>query len=114
MAHADRMSRAEREAYWRGVVAAGGASGCSVARHCREEGIPAAKYYWWRRELKRRDAPGSLPVLFAEVRPVPRVGAGAPPPIEIALAGERVVRVPLGFDAGTLAQVVRVLEGLEC
>lgn len=112
MADTNGMSRAEREVYWRERIAACAASGMSAARYCRESGIPVAKYRWWKGELKRRNALTVLPTLFAEVRPVPWRGAVAPPSIEIALAGDRMVRVPAGFDETTLARVVRVLEGL--
>jgi hypothetical protein len=106
------MNRAEREAYWREQIAACAASGMSAVRYCREAGMPIAKYRWWKGELKRRNALRVLPTLFAEVRPVPWCGALAPPSIEIALGGERTVRVPAGFDETTLVRVVRVLEGL--
>jgi hypothetical protein len=116
MADTDGMNRAEREAYWRERIAACAASGLTAVRYCRETGIPLARYRWWKGELKRRGAPAQLPLsfpaLFAEVRSVPRCGAVPPPSIEIALGGERMVRVPAGFDATTLARVVRVLEGL--
>jgi hypothetical protein len=112
MADTDGMSRAEREAYWRERMAACAASGMSAVRYCREAGIPLANYRWWKGELKRRNALAVLPALFAEVRPVLRHGAVSAPSIEIALAGERMVRVPVGFDGTTLARVVRVLEGL--
>lgn len=112
MADADGMNRAEREAYWRERISACAASGMSAVRYCRESGIPLAKYRWWKGELRRRNALAVLPPLFAEVRPVPWCGALSPPSIEIALGGERMVRVPSGFDETTLVRVVRVLEGL--
>ena len=112
MADTDGMNRAEREAHWREQVSACAASGMSAVRYCREAGIPVAKYRWWKGELKRRNALTVLPTLFAEVLPVPWCSAVAPPSIEIALGGERMVRVPAGFDETTLARVVRVLEGL--
>ena len=112
MAFTDGMSGAEREAYWRERIAACAASGMSAVRYCREAGIPLANYRWWKGELKRRSALAVLPALFAEVRPVSRHCLAVTPSIEVALAGDRAVRVPEGFDATTLARVVRVLEGL--
>ena len=112
MADTDGMNQAERESYWREQIAACAASGMSAVRYCREAGMPVVKYRWWKRELKRRNALAVLPALFAEVRPVPRCGAVPPPSIEVALACDRLVRVPAGFDETTLARVVRVLEGL--
>ena len=112
MADTDGMNQAERESYWREQIAACAASGMSAVRYCREAGMPVVKYRWWKRELKRRNALAVLPALFAEVRPVPRCGAVPPPSIEVALACDRMVRVPAGFDETTLVRVVRVLEGL--
>ena len=112
MADTDGMNGAEREVCWRERISACAASGMSAVRYCRESGIPIAKYRWWKGELRRRNALAVLPALFAEVRPVPWCGAVAPPSIEIALGGERMVRVPAGFDETTLVRVVRVLEGL--
>lgn len=101
-----------REDYWLEQIAACELSGLSIARYCREQGISAAQYYWWKSELKRRAARRPVP-LFAEVRPA-RVEAVVPSAIEVSLSGERVVRVHPGFDAATLAGVVRLLEGLGC
>ena len=112
MADTDGMNRVERETCWRERIATCAASGMTAARYCEEMGIPVSKYYRWKCALSRRDAAASLPALFAEVRPVPRCGSSPPPSIEIALAGDRMVRVPAGFDETTLARVVRVLEGL--
>ena len=112
MAHADGMNGTEREAYWREQIAACCASGMPAVRWCREAGIAVAKYYWWRGELRRRDAAAGVPALFAEIRAVPHGGAWSPPPVEIGLTAGRVVRVHAGFDGDTLARVVRVLEGL--
>ena len=112
MADTDGMNRAEREAHWREQMSACAASGMSAVRYCREAGIPVAKYRWWKGELKRRNALAVLPTLFAEVRPVLRCGAVPSPSIEVVLGGDRMVRVPAGFDEITLARVVRVLEDL--
>ncbi|NLF56586.1 MAG: IS66 family insertion sequence element accessory protein TnpB [Candidatus Hydrogenedens sp.] len=112
MADTGGMNRAEREACWRERIGACAASGLGVARYCREAGISVAGYYRWRRELGRRDAVAALPSLFAELRPVPAPCAADGAPIEISLAGGRMLRVAAGFDGETLARVVRVLEGL--
>ena len=113
MAKSDGMNRADRESFWRGRIAACAASGLSAVRYCRESGISLSGYRWWQRELRRRDGMKNVPALFTELRPVPYVAA-VPPPIEIVLPGDRVVRVCAGFDESTLARVVRMLEGLGC
>jgi hypothetical protein len=113
MANVVGIVRERREAYWRKQIEVCESSGLSIARYCREQGISAAQYHWWKSELKRRAATRSV-ALFTEVRPVPRVEAVVTSTIEVALSGERVVRVRPGFDAATLAGVVQVLEGLGC
>jgi hypothetical protein len=64
-------------------------------------------FYWWRRELPRRDQakPAFLPVhVLAEE-------AGSPArAIEVVLANGRCLRVGLGFDPQTLVQLVALLE----
>ena len=107
-----------RAAYWREQIALCEASGRSIAGYCREAGLSASTYYWWKGELKRRDGvvrcgPVGVASLFAEVA-VAQPASAPELPLEVVLAGERVIRVPRGFDAGTLAEVVRVLEGLSC
>jgi hypothetical protein len=111
MADTDGMNRAERESYWRERIAACAASGMSAVRYCRGADIAVGRFHRWKGELRRRNAAAVLPALFAEVRSVPRSGMVPPPCVEVALAGDRTVRVPAGFDAATLARVVRVLEG---
>lgn len=112
MANAVGSARERREAYWRKQIEVCESSGLSIARYCREHGVSLAQYHWWKGELKRRAATRSV-ALFAEVRPA-RVEAVVTSAIEVALLGERVVRVHPGFDAATLAGVVQVLEGLGC
>ena len=114
MARLSSEDRTEREAYWRGQIAACEASGESIVRYCRGAGIALSKYHWWKGELKRRDGSCSVMPVFAEVRvhaPL-RIGSGSGSGIEVALAGGRVVRVERGFDAATLAEVVAVLEAV--
>ena len=60
-------------------------------------------------EVKARWAPGSILVGVLRARGAGESGA---PAIEIAVSGDRVVRVRPGFDAGTLAGVVRADMGV--
>src|SRR5262245_27188100 len=96
-----------REGYWRLVVARWKQSGRSVGAFCRAEGLNQATFYWWRRELKRRDQPkpALLPVRVLATEAV-AVGAG----VEVVLANGRCLRVTAGFDPHTLVQVVALLE----
>lgn len=98
-----------REAYWRKHVQARERSGRSVREYCRARGVSESGFYFWKRELKRRDeraaSSGNAPV-FAEVR----VAAAQEALIEIAFAGTRRIQVHPGFDEETLARVLAVLE----
>ena len=99
--------RPSRKPYWRQVIARWKRSGLSVRAFCGAEGLNPMTFYWWRRELGRRDQPqpSFLPVhVLAETTEPSPVG------IEVVLANGRSVRVGAGFDPGTLVQVVELLE----
>jgi transposase len=106
MAKAVQM-RKSREPYWRQVVARWKRSGLSVRTFCRAEGLKPVTFYWWRRELNRRDQsqPAFLPVC---ILPEPAEPAGGG--IEVVLANGRSLRVGAGFDPQTLVRVVELLE----
>jgi len=92
-------------------------SGDTVAAFARAHGLDAQRVHWWQQRLEQLDA--REPILrFAPVRLVPadshvelpeQAQRGASP-IEVVLAGARVVRVGRGFDADTLRRVVEALE----
>jgi Transposase len=44
----------EREQYWRKVIRDQAASGLSIAAFCREQDVPEASFFAWRRKLSRR------------------------------------------------------------
>ena len=96
-----------REPYWRLVLDRWNRSGLSGRAFCLAEGVSVPSFYWWRRELQRRDQPKSafLPVhVLADKAESP---AGS---IEVVLANGRCLRVGAGFDPRTLVQVVELLE----
>jgi transposase len=99
--------RPSREPYWRHVIARWKRSDLSVRAFCGAEGLNPMTFYWWRRELGRRDQPQPsfvpVHVLAEKIEPSP-VG------IEVVLANGRSVRVSAGFDPGTLVRVVELLE----
>ena len=101
-----------RESYWRLLISRWKRSGLSVRAFCRAEGVNEPKFYWWRRELLRRDQPqpASKPAFLAV-----RVVDDKPEPpalgVEVVLANGRSVRVTAGFDPQTLLRVVELLEG---
>ena len=129
----------EREAHWRQVLAAWSGSGQSKVAFCRERGLSPSAFHWWKGELARRDAaqmkhsprggagqhPGEgqassfVPLRLVASPGHSLVGPASGPAsecagLEVVLANGRRVRVGSGFDAGLLARVVSVLEGLAC
>jgi transposase len=118
-----------RERFWRRTIRRQEKSGLGVRDFCRGEGLKDWTFRWWRQELARRDrqsasapqsqqvgnpieaAPSFLPVRVIDLESVmPR----PPALIEIVLPSGPTVRVPAGFDPGTLGAVLSVLEGRPC
>ncbi len=57
-----RLKRSvQKEAFWRLVVDEHVASGLSVRAFCQSKVVSEASFYFWRRELARRDREASLP-----------------------------------------------------
>ena len=106
----------KKAAGWRKHINAQAGSGLSIAVYCRRHGLREYGFYWWRRELARRDVqpPAFVPVTVAHQPPV-HCEEGQ---IEILLPGDRRVRVMGLVDKGMLADVLAVLavweEGMAC
>src|SRR3954466_10396588 len=93
-----------REPYWRRVLARWKRSGLSVRAFCRAEGVNEPKFYWWRRELLRRDQPQPRPdsqPAFLAVHVVDDKPESPALGVEVVLANGRSVRVTAGFDTQT-------------
>jgi hypothetical protein len=95
-------AREQRREEWRQIIAEQQAGGQSTAAYCRERGIPAWKFSYWRKALAPAEADGA-PRGFVELRPARRASGVS---VE---AGRWLVRVEPGFDAATL---LRALEAL--
>ena len=121
----------EREQAWRQLFAEHAQCRLSVARFCRERGIASSGFYFWRNEIARRDAErNTTPSFnetsiaksamdFAEVEVTkPKLSTDSiqqnATPILIHLAHDCRVEVPVGFDAPTLREIIRVLRGESC
>jgi hypothetical protein len=87
------------------------ASGLKVREFCEREGVTPTTFAHWRKEIAARDARRTTTTdpLFVPVRV-----AAVLAPLEVALPGGRVVRVPPAFDPAHLQAVVTALEGLSC
>ena len=93
-----------KERQWRSWIAQWQRSGLSVAAFCARHDLPTASFYAWRRTLQDRDdaAAAFVPVRLVADEVPARV-------LEVVLADGRVVRVPPGFDATTLRQLLALL-----
>lgn len=120
-----------RERFWRRTIRQQEHSGLAIPDFCRREGLKDWTFRWWRLELTRRDrqtaeatqrsaareSTESGPVArFLPVRVIDQesISPQSPPPIEIVLPTGSTVRVPAGFDARTLGDVLTLLEGRRC
>lgn len=132
-----RRGDPQRQSYWEDVVRRWKESDRSVRDHCRAEGLRESAFYFWRRKLERpgrpsgtvgqspakasrrlsesrRGTPSFLPVrVTAPVSESPGP-AEAARGVEIVLRQGGMVRVPVGFDRQTLADVLAVLEVRSC
>lgn len=109
-----RTNRQWTEAYAREVLARGDRRGLSTAALARELGVSAQRIYWWRKRLA--EAKTSERNSFVEVtvaRPQPEQPQPGQPFAVQTQNGRRVVVWP-GFDAGELARLLAVVEGLAC
>lgn len=100
----------DKEQHWRRWIALWQQSGLSVAAFCARHGLAPASFYAWRTTLQQRAAE-HVPLV-----PVQLVADAAPPrPLEVVLPDGSVVRVPPGFDAASLRQLLALLrEGPPC
>lgn len=98
---------AKRE-HWRAMCERQAEGGISIARFCREEGIPAWKFHYWKRRFAE-SAPSSGGPVFRELRIDESAAAEAP--IEVAFPGGAVVRLRAGFDEEALRRAAHVLGG---
>ena len=107
----------KKESKWRRHVQAQAASGQSVRSYCIGRGLQEHGFYWWRRELTRRDAAKSSASSSAPPAFVPVMVSGLPARtsgrIEIVLQDGRRVRVTGPVDRQMLGDVLAVLEERE-
>jgi hypothetical protein len=108
----------QKEAAWRRRLRQQAKSGQSIRAWCGEHRVTETAFYWWRRELARRDAEGGaaafVPVCVAEepARDGDRGGGdqrGGDALIEIVLTDGRRVRVAGRVDQEMLTAVLEAL-----
>jgi hypothetical protein len=101
----------QKERQWRRWIGEWQASGLSVRTFCQRRGLTVSSFYAWRRVLQRRDAERAT---FVPVQVVADAVPTQTSALEVVLTDGRMVRVPRGFDAATLRQLLAVLEGQPC
>lgn len=97
----------KKESLWRRMVQEQPGSGMSVRAWCRKHRVKEVTFYWWRKELARRNA--ERPVSFVPVRVGEDDREDEGGGIEIVLAGGQCVRVSGRMDRRALADVLAVL-----
>jgi hypothetical protein len=126
---------ATEEKYRRLIEAHRASGGAETLRQFAERmRVPHTRLWWWHSEIPRRarlraargEAPSASaltpirPLSLVPVRVVPdrlperELPASRVAGLEVVLRGERVIRVPAGFEPATLATLVSTLEGVPC
>jgi hypothetical protein len=133
-----RRTSGERERFWRDLIGRQPASGLAIAPFCKREGVSQCSFFSWKRRLgsdaldvgtaKTASEPGAKPTerssrqktrprkrSFVPVRlittpPGRDLSNPAAPGIEVQWPTGLVLRVPSGFDAGTLREVLQALQ----
>lgn len=106
-----------KESLWRDRVQRQSHSGLSVRGFCKHQLLTESSFYFWRREIQRRDvrADAHRPAVATFVELVAPSAPGlspVPPPqaaIELLLPLDRRVLIRSGFDASLLRRVLAVL-----
>ena len=103
----------QKEAAWRQRLSRHAESGQPVRAWCREHGVTETAFYWWRKELARRDAE-SRNTAFVPVRVTEAPARDDEAQIEIVLIDGRRVRVTGAVNGPMLAAVLDALERRAC
>lgn len=121
---------AAKERYWRRLLGQWRRSGMTGRDFCARHSLSEPSFYAWKREIAQRDHEvqtrtkattrvsgprrGRTPALPAFVPVTLDAPPSATDPLEVVLTRGRVVRVPAGFDADALRQLLAVLEEPSC
>jgi len=102
-----RPRDARKEQQWRRWIGQWQQSGLSVRVFCARHDLAEPSFYAWRREIRQRDAATGT---FLPVQVVPEDEPSLAHAFEIVVAGGRRPRVPPGFAAAALRQLLALLE----
>ena len=111
-----------KERFWRRLLRQWRRSELTVREFCDQHDVSEPSFYAWRRTITEREqqryqrqtnmpagedpCPARQP-LFVPLRVVPTAAGMA---FEVVVSDGRVVRVPAGFDAASLRQLLAILE----
>jgi hypothetical protein len=114
---ADRVRQRDpaREQSWRDTLKQFASSGRSVRAFCADRRLTESAFYFWRREIQRRDGPAcaprqcstSGPVTFAKVLIQPAVQEEG---LRLRLGNGRELLLPASWTPEQLAALLRALE----
>jgi transposase len=104
----------DKEQYWRQLIQRWQRSRLSARAFCQCHDLSLPSFYAWRRTLRQRDQRTDPAPLVTFVPVQVRHDDDAPPPLELVLANGRCLRIPQGYDADQLRQLLLTLEGLPC
>ena len=93
---------------WRGLISEQTASGQSGAAFCRERGLCASQFYYWKKRLSQAAETNFVEAVIVEQQAAAEGVACAG--IELRLCGGYSLLVEPGFDAGHLRALLAVLE----
>jgi transposase len=117
-----------KERCWRRLLRQWRRSGLTIREFCAEHALSEASFFAWRRTLVERDQQragrdtlqgdheprrqSDERPAFVPLRVVATIAAGTA--FEVVLRDGRVVRVPVGFEAASLRQLLAILEERPC
>jgi hypothetical protein len=112
-----------KERFWRTMVRQWRQSDLSIRDFCAEHQLAEPNFYAWRRTIAQRDLEArrqrghgerrrakAAQAVFVPVHVTDLPGLPAVPALEVVFSRGRILRVPGGFDAVTLRQLLAVLE----
>jgi transposase-like protein len=92
--------------YWRKLIAKQEGGGEKVRPFCRERGITEASFYYWRKQLRKREL-----VEFALLETRPTDTDRTTSAFELVLTNGERLRIGDEVDAATLRMVLEVVRG---
>ena len=100
-----------KEQVWREWIGRWRRGTLTVDEFCARHGLSEPAFRYWQRTIAERDGePAEMPAFVPlGVATVPMTST-----LEVVLGCGRLVRVPAGFDAETLRQLLAVLEAPPC